>query len=141
MFETAQCTCFIGVNPEPDGKGPISGTAATGRPNVDISILKVKGDFRAKRYLKIKRHDLKPEEAIDVIGYPGRYGERYVLDMHGGLADWDSINNVTELFPKCELIVSNGIVESNGIMPTYQLSTVIGMSGSPVVVSGEVIGK
>jgi Trypsin-like peptidase domain len=195
LFKSAQCTCFIGVNPGPNGRGPISGTAffvsetilltaghmarddnrrivsqlpgtfearlfvdqlfennpeietfecevvGTGLPDVDICVLRVKGDFRAKHYLEIKQKPVKHGDAVDVIGYPGRYDERYIQRMHGGAIDRDAIRAVTELFPKCELIVSHGLVDSDGNMPTYYLSTVVGMSGSPVIISGGVVGR
>ena len=195
LLQNAQCVCFIGVNPGPDGKGPISATAffisdtmlltaghvapdskrriiaqppgtrearifveelfddelkipkfecevvGTGHPNVDISILRVKGDWRPERHLSIKRKVVHQGEKIDVIGYPGNYSDRYIKKMHGGGVDRKAIDAVNQLFPKCELIVSHGEMSSPGIMPTYSLSTVNGMSGSPVIMSGEVIGR
>lgn len=113
----------------------------TGWPAPDISVLRVKGDYKAKYYVQIEPKLVSQGDAVDVVGYPGCYGERYVQKMHTGDVDRDAINAVTELFPKCELIVSHGSVEVNGNMPTYYLSTVIGMSGSPVVMSGKVVGN
>jgi Trypsin-like peptidase domain len=109
---------------------------------VDICLLRVKGDFKAKRHLQIKRTDFSPGEAVDVMGYPGDYPSRYVRKMHTGpRVTRASVDDVEQLFPKCELTVSHGNIESAGSMPTYLLSTVVGMSGSPVLKFGEAIGK
>src|SRR5436190_23207754 len=53
----------------------------------------------------------------------------------------DGVNEVETLFPKRELIITHGPVVLGGIMPTYRLSTVGGMSGSPVLLDGAVIGN
>src|SRR5947207_15311098 len=61
--------------------------------------------------------------------------------MHHGALDRDAVKDITDLFPKCELIVSHGTVHLGGNTPTYYLSTVTGMSGSPVVKGGKVVGN
>lgn len=196
LMDAARSTCFIGVNPGPDGRGAISGTAffvsptilltaghmardgnreivaqlpgtqkavlfvdnlftkklqverfecdfiGTGWPDVDICILKVKADYRSSNYLHIEPKQLSPGNRVDVVGYPGHYSDRYVQKMHPAESvDRDAIEAFTGLFPRCELIVSHGTVESSGNRPTYNLSTVVGMSGSPVMMSDKVIGK
>jgi len=108
---------------------------------VDICLLQVKGEYRAQNYLKLKRNEFLRGEPVDVMGYPGDFPNRYVLRMHGGRVTRETVNDVGDLFPKCELIVSHGNIESGGSIPTYNLSTVVGMSGSPVLKSGEVIGN
>ena len=69
------------------------------------------------------------------------YSDLYVENMHGGVVDREIIDVVTGLFPK--LILSRGQVKDarNVPMPTYSVSTIAGMSGSPLIMSGEVIGK
>lgn len=195
-MNAARSTCFIGVNPGPDGRGAISGTAffvsptilltaghmardgnreiaiqipgtqkavlfvdnlfikkteieriecdfvETGWPDIDICILKVKGDYKSSHYLHIEPTTLFQGDRVDVVGYPGHYSDRYVQKMHPAESvDRDAIEDFTGLFPRCELIVSHGTVESSGNRPTYNLSTVIGMSGSPVLISGKVTGN
>ena len=47
-------------------------------------------------------------------------------------------------WPFCQkvgLVVTHGPVNSGGMMPTYRLSTVRGMSGSPVILNGKVVGN
>lgn len=113
----------------------------TGRPNADISILQVIGPYQAENYLEVRRSSLNSEDqqSVDVVGYTGMYTARYVRNMNH-VAHRDSVNDVEALFPKRELIITHGPVVLGGIMPTYRLSTVGGMSGSPVLLNGAVIG-
>jgi len=113
----------------------------TGSPNADISVLKVRGGYEASTYLEVEQQMLNPNDMVDVVGYPGRYDEVYIHSMHRGALDRDAVKDVTDLFPKCELIVSHGNVHLGGNTPTYYLSTVIGMSGSPVIKGGKVVGN
>ena len=109
---------------------------------VDICILRVKGDYRASHFLKLKRREIAPGETLDVIGYPGDYATRYLRRIYGSVrVARKEINDISGLFPKCELIVSHGKADTGGPMPTYLVSTVAGMSESPVIMSGEVIGN
>src|SRR5579862_6534531 len=113
----------------------------TGYRNIDISVLRVKGDYQSPNCVQIERHIFPKDGPVDVIGYPGCYNENYIeLMMPGGAVDRNAINRVTSLFPKCELVISHGVVASEGHRPTYHLSTVVGMSGSPVVLNGSVAG-
>ena len=83
---------------------------------------------------------------MDVVGYTGMYTARYVRNMNHAAhrdsvaAHRDRVNNVEALFPKRELIITHGPLVLRGIMPTYRASTITGMSGSPVLVNGDVIG-
>ena len=123
-FETFECKCL-----------------GTGLPDADIAILQVSGNYEAKVYLEIEYSGLKPNDPVDVVGYPGMYDERYVLSMYPDLLDEDSMDDVFALFPKRRLVVTHGPVVLGGIMPTYQLSTIAGMSGSPVILNGKAKGK
>jgi len=116
---------------------------ATGLPNVDITILKVKeGTYQAEAPVSIEQKRFVAGDGVDVLGYPGRYGDEYIRVMHGGETDRRELQDVGELFRRCELTVSYGtVVDTGGNMPMYRVSTVVGMSGSPVIVSGKVVGK
>jgi Trypsin-like peptidase domain len=124
-FEVIECKCII-----------------SGYPNVDISILQVIGSYRTKDYLDIERIVVKAEnqDSVDIIGYPGLYNEEYVQGMHHLPLKWRTVTDFIELFPKLELIITHGTIVMGGMMPTYRLSTVKGMSGAPVIVNGKVIG-
>lgn len=125
-FDTLRCKCI-----------------ATGYPNVDISILEVSGHYEAETYLEIKPYLLRPEDqaSVDLIGYPGLYDEHYVQSMYPHPLELDAVNDVIQLFPKDQLVITHGPIVQCGITPTYRLSTVIGMSGSPVLLNGNVIGN
>jgi len=112
----------------------------TGLPNADLAVLQVTGSYRAKVFLEIDEDGLNPDDPVDVVGYPGLYSERDVQNMHPGLIDGDIVDNVFELFPKSRLVVTHGVVVLGGFMPRYRVSTVSGMSGSPVIVNGKVRG-
>jgi hypothetical protein len=114
----------------------------SGLPNADISILEVRGSYRAETYLKVRYLSLTSEDqqSVDVIGYTGSYNERYVRTMNRKAHDED-VDDLEALFPRRQLIISHGPVVVGGIMPKYRVSTVIGMSGSAVVVNGAVIGN
>ena len=109
---------------------------------VDICLLRVKGGYRSTHYLRLAQRDIVSGNALDVIGYPGDYPDNYIRRMHGtpNRVGRNEIGNISELFPKCELIVSHGKADTGGPTPSYLLSTVVGMSGSPVIMSGKVIG-
>jgi hypothetical protein len=113
----------------------------TGRPNADISILQVIGPYRAENYLEVHHCNLNSEDlqSVDVVGYTGMYTARYVRNMNHA-THRDGVNDVETLFPKRELIITHGPIVLGGIMPTYRLSTVGGMSGSPVLLNGAAIG-
>jgi len=80
---------------------------------------------------------------VDILGYPGDYTSRDVRKMHpsSGLVDSRMIHDVEALFPKRELVITHGSVTHGGHSPWYQVSTVKGMSGGPVLMDGKVIGK
>ena len=83
---------------------------------------------------------LNQNDYVDVIGYRGIYSERYVSDIHEKPVDGEILDDVLDLLPKCGLIITHGPVTSGGRMPTYRLSTVRGLSGSPVIVDHKVVG-
>lgn len=114
----------------------------TGRPNADIAILEVLGDYRLETYLEVKQPNLKAEDrsGVDVIGYPGLYDDQYARSMNRA-ATRHTVEDLLELLPKRQLIITHGPLVHCGIMPTYRLSTVGGMSGGPVILNGQVIGK
>ena len=114
---------------------------ATGRPNADIAILEVCGTYRAPKHLEVDRTALSQNDFVDVIGYPGVYNESYVSSMHDKPVDGDILDDVMDLLPKSRLVITHGPVTSGGMMPTYRLSTVRGMSGSPVMLTGKVVGE
>lgn len=112
-----------------------------GYPNVDVCVLRAKDDYRASRYLTLMRTEISQGTALDVIGYPGDYTDRHIKKMHEGRIEGrQGVREVTDLFPKCELIVSHGSADTGGHLPRYLLSTVPGMSGAPVLIDGKAIG-
>ena len=81
-------------------------------------------------------HDIK----VDVIGYPGEYTSSYLRDSQRVRIGRSELADVMELLPKCELTVTHGPVIRGGKMPTYRLSTIGGMSGTPVILNGKGVG-
>lgn len=116
----------------------------TGYPDADISVLEVVGPFKSAHYLSIEQHKFVTEaDAVDVIGYPGMFTAKQVLHMHPSedLVDRHMVRDVEALFPKRELVITHGSILFGGIRPCYRLSTVVGMSGAPVVLNGKVVGE
>lgn len=60
--------------------------------------------------------------------------------MYHSAIDGDLLDDVFALFPKSQLVITHGPLVLGGIMPTYRVSTVSGMSGSPVIINGKVRG-
>lgn len=115
----------------------------TGYPDVDVSVLEVVGPYKSEHYLCIEHHKFVADiDAVDVIGYPGDYSSREVMRMHPlqDLVTGRMVHDVEALFPKCELVITHGSMIFGGIQPCYRLSTVMGMSGAPVVLNGNVVG-
>ena len=113
--------------------------------NADISVLQVLGDFTADNYLTVKQESLDDDchYPVDILGYPAAYTDKQVQRMHPSeeLVDGDMIHDIEALFPKRQLVITHGSIISGGNHPVYQLSTVGGMSGAPVVLNGNVIGE
>jgi hypothetical protein len=113
--------------------------------HADISILQVLGPYKSDAFLEVKQQILPPEcdGVVDILGYPGDYSARDVRRMHplSQLVDANMINDVEALFPKRELVITHGSVNHGGNLPQYQVSTLKGMSGGPVIMNGNVIGK
>ena len=109
---------------------------------VDITILDCsQSDFRATEWLELDRTILKRDVKVDLIGYPGSYSPQYVTQTQGvGALGKSELQDVGELLPISELTITHGSVIRGGKTPTYRVSTIGGMSGSPVVVNGKVVG-
>lgn len=112
--------------------------------HADVSILEVVGSYKSDTFIEVKQQVLPAEcdGAVDILGYPGDYSARYVREMHPAsqLVDGNMIHDVEALFPKRELVITHGSVNQGGHLPQYQVSTVRGMSGGPVIMNGKVIG-
>ena len=112
----------------------------SGYSRVDLAALEVEGPFRADHIMEITQQNLQSGEAVDIIGYAGEISIQYIRKMHGGLPNRQDIDDVHGLFPIYRMLVSYGTIEATGNELTYAASTVIGMSGAPVVFQGQAIG-
>jgi hypothetical protein len=114
--------------------------------HADISVLEVLGSYKSDTFIKVRQQILPAEcdGVVDILGYPGDYSARDVKKMHpsyaSGLVRGDMVHDVEALFPKRELVITHGSVNSGGKLPRYRVSTVKGMSGGPVIMNGKVIG-
>lgn len=112
----------------------------------DMSVLQIVGTFRSEHYLTVKQEQIDDDShqsiPIDIIGYPGAYTDKQIQRMHPveDLVGDELISDVQQLFPKRQLIVTHGMLVSGGKHPAYNVSTVGGMSGAPVLLNGHVIG-
>jgi hypothetical protein len=117
------------------------------RPIADILILDCTAStYRATTWVTLEQKYIPGGAGIDLIGYPGLYGPQYVLDTQGKAAGGgkQALDDIADLLPTCELTVSYGPVMDNfrtPIFTSYRVSTISGMSGSPVVLNGKVVGK
>jgi V8-like Glu-specific endopeptidase len=79
---------------------------------------------------------------LDVIGYPGNYDLILINRLHG--TDVSDVSaayaEAKAILPKWKLTVTCGNIISTGDNLLYDLSTIGGMSGGPVVYKGNVIG-
>jgi len=113
--------------------------------SADVSVLEVVGSYRSEHFIQISQQPL-PAEChgiiVDILGYPGVYSHRSVKNMHPSKhVSADLVHDVETLFPRRELVISHGMIETGGDKPEYRVSTILGMSGGPVLVDGKVIGK
>jgi len=124
-FEVLDCTCI-----------------ATGRPDVDISILQVTGTWKTEKYLQLDKEplDIDSRPPVDLVGYVGRYDECYIQHLNPRVLTGSEIRDFEALLPKTKLLISHGSLVNGGIMPTYAVTTAVGMSGCPVLCDGRVIG-
>lgn len=110
----------------------------------DVSILEVVDSYQSVNFIQVDQMILPPDcdgVAVDILGYPGAYGARDIEVMHPtDEADFNLVKDVESLFPRRELVISHGIIKNGGTAPRYRVSTIIGMSGGPVLVNGKVIG-
>ena len=110
----------------------------------DISILECKNRYKADKWLEIETNDFEVGVGIDVIGYPGNYEVSLANDPDIPIPDVPRGRRFTlasQILPRWQLSISYGFTLSNGDNPTYNLSTVGGMSGGPVLRNGKVIGE
>lgn len=109
---------------------------------VDITILDCsQSNFRATEWLELDRPVLKQSVKVDLIGYPGAYSTQYVVDTQNvGPLGKSEVRDIEELLPSCELTITHGPVIRGGKIPAYRVSTIGGMSGSPVVIDGKAVG-
>jgi hypothetical protein len=78
---------------------------------------------------------------VDLVGYPGSYSSQYVAKTQElPLLGKSEYRDIEELLPSHELTITHGTVILGGKTCTYRVSTIGGMSGSPVVVNGKVVG-
>lgn len=111
---------------------------------LDITILNCKGSYEASQWLEINGMSLLQEGMnVDLIGYPGSYTASTLEQTQGFVLSDDEEQDVWQLLPRCELIVSHGTVLERGALSVvpYKLSTTGGMSGGPVIVHGKAIGN
>ena len=109
---------------------------------VDVTILDCsQSNFRATNWLELDRTLLKQGIKVDLIGYPGAYSKQYVVDTQNvGPLDKSAVRDIEELLPSCELTITHGPVLRGGKIPTYRVSTIGGMSGSPVIIGDKAVG-
>ena len=110
---------------------------------VDITILDCsQSKFRATEWLELDRTILKKAMEVDLIGYPGEYTLTYARQTQGidPKSEKSEYRNIEDLLPRYELTITHGTVIRGGSSPSYRVSTIAGMSGSPIVVNGKVVG-
>ena len=109
-----------------------------------MSVLEVVGEFKSEHYLPVEQHRFIPDvDTVDMVGYPGILTPRQIQHMHPceDMVELNMVKDVEMLFPRLELIVTHESVVFRGIQPSYRLSIVSGLSGAPVLLNGNVIGK
>jgi len=112
------------------------------RVAIDISVLDCSGRYEAKQWLTIERKTLENDSLVDIVGYPGLYNIDNLRKMFKGTPiDSEHERSAKELLPPRDLTISHGIVVESGDKPAYKVTTVGGMSGSPVIVDGKAVGK
>jgi hypothetical protein len=130
---------------EEDGKRFECRLVETLFASADVSVLEVVGSYRSEHFIQVSQQPLPAEchgSIVDILGYPGAYTPRQIKNMHPSEnVPFDLVCDVEALFPRRELVISHGMVETGGEKPQYRVSTVIGMSGGPVLVDGKVIGS
>jgi len=110
---------------------------------VDITILDCsESNFRATEWLELDRTVLTKAMTVDLIGYPGDYTLTYARKTQGldPRFEKSKYRDIEDLLPRYELTVTHGTVTRGGGMPSYRVSTIGGMSGSPIIVNGKVVG-
>jgi hypothetical protein len=117
----------------------------TDKPIADVLLLDCSLYFKATTWVSLQRKFIYGGVDVDLIGYPGLYSPQYLVETQGETANSkQAMTDISQLLPRCELTVSHGPVMTSTIrtpmlMP-YKISTIAGMSGSPVILDGKVIG-
>jgi len=109
----------------------------------DIMVLDCSASgYKAASWIELQREKLQVGDCVDVIGYPGAYSPQYLVRTQGDIAkNRDARRDMEELLPINTLTITHGpITKWTPITTNYRLSTVGGMSGSPVIVNGHAIG-
>lgn len=100
--------------------------------------------YRAHSWIDISRNYLVDGVGIDLVGYPGPYSPQYVADTQNmPEVSATDIDDLRDLLPACQLTISYGTVMKEfraPILRSYRVSTIGGMSGSPVVLGGKAVG-
>jgi V8-like Glu-specific endopeptidase len=110
---------------------------------VDITILDCsKSTFRATEWLDLDQTILKKSMKVDLIGYPGDYTLTYARQTQGidPKSEKSEYRDIEDLLPRYELTITHGTVIRGGGTPSYRVSTIAGMSGSPIIVNGKAVG-
>jgi hypothetical protein len=131
-----------------DTKGPETFTCTVTKSlykkrNVDhdIAILSCKGSYQASQWLEIEKMPLPEGLNVDLVGYPGWYTAPILAHTQGFVLSDIEEQDIRQILPRCELVLSHGTILEPGALVTYKLSTTGGMSGGPVIVNGKAVGK
>jgi hypothetical protein len=136
------------VEPDPqtiwDGTAPcIQLSVVAKHSHIDLAVLRTTGT-RGWSCAPLDFHQIYQNgEILDLIGYPGAYDVILINRLHGkDVSDVSSAyTEAKSILPKWKLTVTCGKIISTGDNPQYNLSTIGGMSGGPVIYRGNVIGN
>lgn len=130
-----------------DPKGPQTFTCIVSKSlhkksktDLDIAIASCKNSYQASQWLEIDKLPLTQGLNVDLVGYPGWYTAPALAHTQGFVLSDTEEQDVRDILPRCELVVSHGIVLETGALVSYKLSTTGGMSGGPVIVNGKAVG-
>lgn len=112
-------------------------------PTPDLAILEIKSYTYGSPLEILWDAQLIAGNTVDVIGYPGTYTEDYIEERYKQQVSDIQVahKDAQSLLPQRTLSVSCGKLISGGDKPEYRLSTFGGMSGSPVVYQGKIVGN
>ena len=112
----------------------------------DIAILTTEGfSGVCKKELELDnsiRQDNARDELVYIIGYSGEYSMKSIEEKYESRAKSvkAAFQQALVALPPFELVASCGKLLSGGENPEHEVSTIAGMSGSPVVFEGKIIG-